>query len=59
MYIIVSLCQNGMFLAVSTFFLCVYVLAVKESYYLSSPRLCFFIVISLDLSVDREDSLTS
>ena len=27
--------------------------------YLSSPRLCFFIVISLDLSVDREDSLTS
>ena len=23
------------------------------------PRLCFFIVISLDLSVDREDSLTS
>ena len=27
--------------------------------YLSSPRLCFFIVISLDLSVDRKDSLTS
>ena len=27
--------------------------------YLSSPRLCFFIVIPLDLSVDREDSLTS
>ena len=23
--------------------------------YLSSPRLCFFIVIKLDLSVDRED----
>ena len=27
--------------------------------YLSSPRLCFFIVISLDLSVDREDLLRS
>ena len=27
--------------------------------YLSSPRFCFFIVILLDLSVDREDSLTS
>ena len=30
-----------------------------KSAVLSSPRLCFFIVISLDLSVDREDSLTS
>ena len=27
--------------------------------YLSSPRLCLFIVIKLDLSVDHEDSLTS
>ena len=27
--------------------------------YLSSPRLCFFIVIQLDLSVDHEDSLSS
>ena len=26
---------------------------------MSSPRLCFFIVIPLDLSVDHEDSLTS
>ena len=26
---------------------------------LSSPRLCFFIVIKLDLSFDREDSMTS
>ena len=26
---------------------------------LFSPRLCFFIVINLDLFVDREDSLTS
>ena len=31
----------------------------NDTLYLSSPRLCFFIVISLNLSVDREGSLAS
>ena len=34
-------------------------ISIRNALYLSSPRFCFFIVISLDLSVDREDPLTS
>ena len=38
--------------------LCIY-FKIQSLFYLLIPRLCFFIVLKLDLFVYRDDSLTS